>query len=505
MVRLPTIDRMVFLKYVIGMGSFGQNWFVKLIWYDTIINKEVMLLLEQSVVECVIELGLRRGADFVEIFVEDKFETRMTMIEGRVETASSERDYGLGLRLFGKGQQVYGYTNDFSIDNLTRILLRLIEVLESQDRPNVVLNMSKADVQNKHLVFFYPTDVSKVEKVKIMKLAHEGAKTFSDLITQVVVRYWDYDQKIFVANSDGLIAEDRRIKTRLMVNAVASRNGEQESGFYGPGASMGIEFFNHINPFEIGAEAARIAHRMVQAEYAPAGRMPVVIANEFGGVIFHEACGHALEATSVAKGASVFASKLGQKVAADCVSAVDDGTIPNAWGSANIDDEGTPTQRNVLIEKGVLKSYLVDRFHAAKMGLRANGCARRQSYKFAPTSRMSNTFILPGQFLPEEIIAATDYGLYAKKMGGGSVHPSTGEFNFAVMEGYLIEKGRITKPVRGATLIGKGIDVIAKIDMVGNDLTRGQGVCGSISGSVPADVGQPTIRVAELIVGGRNK
>jgi TldD protein len=244
---------------------------------------------------------------------------------------------------------------------------------------------------------------------------------------------------------------------------------------------------------------------MVRAEYAPAGKMPVVIANEFGGVIFHEACGHALEATSVAKGASLFANKLNQKVAADCVTSVDDGTIPNAWGSSNIDDEGTLTQRNVLIENGVLKSYLVDRFHAKKMNTKPNGCGRRESYKYIPTSRMSNTFIAAGKYLPEEIISATDYGLYAKRMGGGSVHPATGEFNFAVMEGYLIEKGRIVKPVRGATLIGKGIDVINNIDMVGNDLARGQGMCGSISGSVPADVGQPTIRVKELIVGGRKR
>ncbi len=462
-------------------------------------------MLEQSVMERVIDCGISKGAEFVEIFGEDKFETKITLIEGKVETASNERIFGLGLRLFGNGQQVYAYTNDFSEDNLIKIVLRLIDALNVQTKNNVTLNMLKNNIENKHLVFFYPNDVSKLEKVRIMKLAHEGAKNFSNLITQVVVRYWDYDQKVFIANSEGLVVDDRRVRTRLMVSAVASKNGEQESGFNGPGAGMGVEFFNFVNPYDIGAEAARIAHRMVQAEYAPAGRMPVVIANEFGGVIFHEACGHALEATSVAKGASVFANKLNQKVAADCVSAVDDGTIPNAWGSANIDDEGTPTQRNVLIENGILKNYLVDRFHARKMGLKPNGCGRRQDYKFAPTSRMSNTFILPGKYLPEEIIAATDYGLYAKRMGGGSVHPATGEFNFAVMEGYLIEKGRITKPVRGATLIGKGIDVINKIDMVANDLERGQGMCGSISGSVPADVGQPTIRVSELTVGGRNK
>ncbi|MFN4190913.1 MAG: TldD/PmbA family protein [Pseudothermotoga sp.] len=462
-------------------------------------------MLESKIVERLMNKGVSNGADFVEIFAEDRASTEMTMIDGRVEVASSGREFGIGLRVFKNEQQVYAYTNDVSEKQLSLMLDRLMDALEIKGDVERSINMMNKDVKNSHLVFFYPQEVSKSEKAKIMKKAHEGAKNYSNLISQVVIRYWDYDQRIFLANSDGLIAQDRRVRTRLMVSAVATKDSDQESGFFGPGAAMGIEFFNLIDPYDIGAEAARIADRMVRAEYAPAGKMPVVISNAFGGVIFHEACGHALEATSVAKGASVFAGKLGQKIASDCVSAVDDGTIPNAWGSNNIDDEGTPTQRNLLIENGVLKTYLVDRFHSKKMGIQPNGCGRRQNYKFAPTSRMSNTFILPGKYLPEEIIAATDYGLYAKTMGGGSVHPATGEFNFAVAEGYLIEKGKITKPVRGATLIGKGSDVIQRIDMVGNDLSRGQGMCGSMSGSVPADVGQPTIRVTELIVGGRNR
>lgn len=462
-------------------------------------------MLEVNLVERVIDYGMSKGAEFVEIFVEDRFDTRITLIDGKIDSASSERDFGLGLRLFKDDQQVYAYTNDPTEKQLFTMVDRLIEVLQIRSAEPRIVNLTNLDVKNSHMIVLHPLEVSKMEKAKIMKLAYEGAKNYSDLISQVVVRYWDYDQKVFIANSEGTMASDRRIKTRLMVTAVATKDGEQESGFYGPGASMGLEFFNFHDPKDIGAEAARIADRMVRAEYAPAGKMPVVIANEFGGVIFHEACGHALEATSVAKGASLFANKLNQKVAADCVTAVDDGTIPNAWGSSNIDDEGTLTQRNVLIENGVLKSYLVDRFHAKKMNTKPNGCGRRESYKYIPTSRMSNTFIAAGKYLPEEIISATDYGLYAKRMGGGSVHPATGEFNFAVMEGYLIEKGRIVKPVRGATLIGKGIDVINNIDMVGNDLARGQGMCGSISGSVPADVGQPTIRVKELIVGGRKR
>lgn len=233
--------------------------------------------------------------------------------------------------------------------------------------------------------------------------------------------------------------------------------------------------------------------------------MPVVINNGFGGVIFHEACGHSLEATSVAKENSVFANKIGEQIAAPQITAIDDGTIPQAWGSQNVDDEGIQTRRNVLIEEGVLKNYLVDRLNSRRMDSKPNGTGRRQSYKFSPTSRMSNTYIDNGSYTPEEIIAQTEEGLYAKYMGGGSVDPATGEFNFNVREGYLIKNGEIKKPVRGATLIGKGADILKKIDMVGNDLDFGQGMCGSMSGSIPTNVGQPTLRVSNLTVGGRKE
>ena len=233
------------------------------------------------------------------------------------------------------------------------------------------------------------------------------------------------------------------------------------------------------------------------------GVYDVVIHNAFGGVIFHEACGHALEASSVAKNQSVFANKIGQKIASDKVSAVDDGTIVNAWGSANIDDEGNFTKRNVLIENGILKGYMIDTLNGRRMGMPSTSNSRRQSYKYETTSRMTNTFILNGEDTLEEMIADTPYGLYCKSMSGGSVDPSTGDFNFAVQEGYLIQDGKITKPVKGASLIGNGAETLLKIDKVGNNLKRAQGMCGSSSGSIPTDVGQPAIRVSQMIVGGR--
>ena len=250
-------------------------------------------------------------------------------------------------------------------------------------------------------------------------------------------------------------------------------------------------------------EAAKTAHIMLHAKNCPAGKMPVAIDNGFGGVIFHEACGHSLEATAVAKGNSVFCDKLGQQIASSKITAIDDGTMKNHWGSSNIDDEGTPTRRNVLIENGILKSYMVDKLNARRMNTEVTGSSRRQSYKYEPTSRMTNTYIAPGEDKVEDIIKSIDDGLYAKKMGGGSVNPVTGEFNFAVSEGYLVKNGEITEPVRGASLIGKGSEILMDIDMVSDNVAQAEGMCGSKSGSIPVNVGQPMIRVKSITVGGR--
>ena len=266
---------------------------------------------------------------------------------------------------------------------------------------------------------------------------------------------------------------------------------------------MGMELYDMKTPEDAGTEAARQAVTMLHAGYAPAGNMAVAIENGFGGVIFHEACGHSLEATSVATGRSQFCGKLGQQIASPIVTAIDDGTEPNSWGSNNIDDEGHPTQKLVLIENGILKNYLVDRLGSRRMGMPATGCGRRQNYHYEPTSRMSNTYIAAGKDDPEEIIGTMEYGLYAAAMGGGSVNPVTGEFNFAVREGYMVRDGKIAEPVRGATLIGKGSEILPKIDRVSRNLESAQGMCGSKSGSIPTNVGQPLIRVSSITVGGR--
>jgi len=252
-------------------------------------------------------------------------------------------------------------------------------------------------------------------------------------------------------------------------------------------------------------EAAKVAKTMLYADDCPSGVMPVIINNAFGGVIFHEACGHSLEATSVAKNASVFSGKKGTKIANEIVTAIDDGTIDHAWGSANYDDEGYPQRRRVLIKDGILNSYMIDKINARRMNEEPTGSSRRQNYKFSPTSRMSNTFIDNGDSTLEEIIANTKYGLFAKKMGGGSVNPGNGDFNFSVMEGYMVRDGKIAEPVKGASLVGNGAKILHKIDMIANNLKRQRGMCGSASGSIPADVGQPSVRVQAITVGGKKK
>lgn len=459
-------------------------------------------MINEKVLDNVLCAALSNGGDFAEIFVEDRFNTNIRMVGGFVENSISGRDFGVGIRIFDGFNSVYGYTNDSSEENLIKLSKELSLALKS-GKKDIVLNLTKSDINNIHKIKIIPSSIAKSKKIELLKKGYNSAKNYDPIITQVISNYFDEDQKVLIANSDGLIAEDRRIRTRFFVQSVGSKGEEMQAGFDAPGAAMGFEIFDKIDVEEVGREASRIAKTMVLADNCPSGVMPVVIHNAFGGVLFHEACGHSLEATSVAKGTSVFTDKLGEQIASPLVTAIDDGTLENGWGSMNIDDEGTPTQRNVLIENGILKSYLIDKLNGRRMKMDSTASARRESYKFAPTSRMNNTFIECGDSTFEEIIGETKNGLFAKRLGGGSVNPATGDFNFAVMEGYLIENGKIGKPVRGATLIGTGAKVLKDIDMVGDNKTLGEGMCGSVSGSIPAGLGQPTIRIKSLTVGGR--
>lgn len=461
-------------------------------------------MLAQSLIDDVLTAALSTGGSFAEIFVEDKFNTSIRLLGGKVEKTVCGRDFGVGIRIFDGFNAIYAYTNDHKPEALIAMALRAAQAV-GKTKQDLTLSLMKESIINQHLIKKIPSTIQATDKIAVMMDAYRAAKEYSPEISQVVVGYLDEDQRVLIANSEGKLVEDRRIRSRLAIEAIASKGQELQTGYFAPGAHKGFEFFEEIDVKHYAREAARVAVTTLHGDLCPSGKFPVVIDNGFGGVIFHEACGHGLEATSVAKKASVFADRVGEQVASEVVTAIDDGTIPNGWGSANIDDEGEPTQRNVLIEKGILRGYMVDKLNGKRMGVASTGSGRRQSYKYAPTSRMTNTYIAPGNSTPEEIIASTDRGIYAKQMGGGSVNPATGDFNFSVMEAYLIKDGKIDRPLKGATLIGNGPDILSKIDMVGNNLAHGQGMCGSISGTIPANVGQPMIRVKEITVGGRRE
>ena len=460
-------------------------------------------MISRDLCQRVLQRAMATGGDYAEIFSENTLNHAINMIADRVETISDSVVAGAAVRVYKGLRSVMATTIDTSEEGLLRCAEKAADALGEGSAPMDIVLRERlfGDI---HPVRIVPGTVGNREKIAILKEGYFAAKNYDSAITQVTATVLDVDHNILVANTDGLYTRDRQIRTRMALMAVAEKNGETQTASCNPGRRMGLEMFELIPPKSIGEKAAKQALTMVSAGYCPAGVMPVAIDNGFGGVIFHEACGHSLEATAVAYGRSQFAGKLGQKIANEKVTAIDDGTIPNAWGSINIDDEGTPARKNVLIENGILKSYMIDKFNGRRMGMESTGNARRQSYAYTPTSRMTNTYIAPGTDRNEDIIASMEYGLYAKAMGGGSVNPLTGEFNFAVKEGYIVRNGKICEAVRGAALIGTGAEILQDIDMVGENLATGQGVCGSSSGSVPTDVGQPLIRVKKITVGGRS-
>jgi len=459
-------------------------------------------MISSQICQRVLGAAMATGADFAELYAENTVNHSINMIASKVDAIKDTVIAGAAIRLYKGLRSVMASTVDTSEEGLLRCARQAADALGEGNAPMDIV-LTQREIADVHSVKIVPSGVANKVKVDILKQAYFAAKEYDDCITQVTGTLADVDHKILIANSEGLYAQDRQIRTRMAISAVAEQDGQTQTGFYGPGRRMGLEMFDTVIPEQVGIRAARQAKIMAGAGYCPAGVMPVAIEGGFGGVIFHEACGHSLEASSVAYGNSQFAGKLGKKVANEKVTAIDDGTIPGAWGSVNIDDEGTPSRKNVLIEKGVLKSYMVDKFNGRRMGMEPTGNARRQGYGYTPTSRMTNTYIAAGEDKNEDIIASMEYGLYAKEMGGGSVNPVTGDFNFAVTEGYLVRNGKICEPVRGASLVGKGSDVIRNIDMVGTDMEMGQGMCGSSSGSVPTNVGQPLIRVSSITVGGR--
>lgn len=462
-----------------------------------------MSFITKEVAKKVIEAGLSTGATFCEVYLEHTLDNKYVMSKEGVSTAETNITHGASVRILNGSSEVFGYINDFSESSLIELAEKLASGVNNPNKTEIC-EFEEPQERNIIVPKILPHTLTNEQKIKKMKIMRDAAKSYSPEIIQTMVTIVDKEQEIQVCNSQGVFVSDHRSNIRYTIVAVAGYNGCMQTINDSIGCNGGYEHFDNFDLEKFAKDVAESAVKMAHADEMTGGKMTVVLHNGFGGVLLHEACVHSLEATSVAKGASVFCNKLGKQIASSIVNAVDDGTRPNQWGSLNYDDEGHPTQKNLLIENGILKSYLVDYRNSLVMNHPITGSARRQSYKFSPTSRMTNTFFAPGNDKFDDIIANTKYGLFAKRMGGGSVNPSTGEFNFSVSEGYLIEDGKITKPVRGATLVGSGSEVLMNIDMISDNLKFGHGMCGSQSGSIPADVGQPTIRVQNITVGGRS-
>ena len=460
-------------------------------------------MIREEAARAVLTEAQKSGADYAELFLEDNESTRIEMIDGRVENASYARICGAGVRVLLGAQSAYAYCADTSERALFDTARAAAAALgEAKHAPSgaVLRTLTRYTTPVK-----VPFDtIGNADRVRVMRNGALAMKNVSGEVTQALVRYMDQVQRVTIVSTDGVYACDERPRTRIALQAVAMKGAEAQTGFEAPGFCRGFETYRDWIDVEGSAkQAADMAVTMLHAPECPAGYLPVVIDGGFGGVIFHEACGHSLEATAVGRNNSVFCGKLHSKIAADCVSAVDDGTLPGEWGSINVDDEGGTPRRNLLIENGVLKGYLIDKLGSRRMNMPSTGSSRRQGYMYAPTSRMTNTFICAGSDDEEEMISGMAEGLYAKQMGGGSVNSSTGEFNFSVAEGYWVKNGRIVSPVRGATLIGKGHEVLFQIDRVGKTPWLSPGMCGSLSGQVPTTVGQPRIRVSGMTIGGK--
>lgn len=456
-------------------------------------------MLKKAEIQKLLDNSLSSGADFGELFFEKSLSGGINVMNGEVVNISNSELSGVGIRLLKGTEQVYAYTNDINYD----VINELLEQLKASfnDKAGKVVKLGEPKPFNNNIKIPFDSITTKEKTDKLLAL-NKIIKDESEMIVQAITNVIEKKQNILVANTEGTYQNDERVYLRVILAAVAKDGDKMEQVFEGPGRFSGYELFDNVDLNSYAKEVAKSSIKQLSAKDIKSGVMPVVIHNGFGGVIFHEACGHPLEASAIAKGLSPFVGKIGEKVASDIVTAYDDGNIEGAWGRLNFDDEGNPTQNNLLIENGILKGYLVDRRNGLAMGAKHTGSSRRQSYKYSPTSRMNSTFIANGKDNYEDIIKDTEYGLFARKLGGGQVDPATGEFNFAVMEGYMIENGRLTDAVKGAMLIGNGKDILFEIDRVANNLELGQGMCGAESGSIPTDVGQPTIRVKKITVGG---
>jgi len=447
----------------------------------------------------VLERALARGGELAELYAEARAGFSLSLDDGRVERPQAGRERGACVRVVRGDSTYYGYVDGHAEPDLLRVADSVAQAVRGEARRPAEL--SAAQLANGHPVELRPEEVEAARKAELLRSLDEKARSAAAEVAQVRVGYGETRREVEVFNSDGRAAADDRTRVRLSTQVVARRGDRVETGSDTRGGHAGFELLLD-DPEDVAVEAARRALTALDAVDAPTGRLPVVVGNGFGGVLLHEAVGHGLEADAIQKGASVYAGRLGDELAPPFVTAFDDGSRSGDWGSDGIDDEGTPTRATTIIEDGRLTSYLYDLLCARKDGVESTGNGRRESFRHLPVPRMTNTFFAPGDATPDELIAGVERGLYAVSFGGGQVEPATGDFVFGVSEGYLIEGGKVTAPVRGATLVGNGVEALRLIDGIASDLDIATGYCGKGGQSVPAGVGQPHVRIRELTVGG---
>ena len=460
-------------------------------------------MIDNDILERVLAEGLRTGADFAEVFASDWRGTGVGLDDGKIEQLSTGRNRGAGIRVIAGETTGFAHTADLSEAGLMAAARVAAEAARQGGGGIKVVALTTQAARIVSPIKIDPSTIGKAAKVDLLRRVDDAARSAGGAITQVSAGYSDGRTRIVIANSDGLVAHDERVRTLLRVSAVANGDAGMQRGFDSLGHTMGFELFDKVQVEDVARAAAGRALTKLKARPAPSGSLPVVIKAGSGGVLFHEACGHGLEADLVAKGASVYRGKVGELVASPLVTLVDDGTMTHEWGAIAIDDEGHPSQYNVLIENGILTDYMWDYLRARKEGRPQSGNGRRQSYKDLPMVRMTNTYVLNGEENPADIIKDTANGVYVAHLGGGSVNTATGDFVFGMTEAYLIENGEITEPLREGNLIGNGPQVLRDIDRLGNDFAMGNpGTCGKDGQGVPVGDGQPTLRVKSMTIGG---
>jgi TldD protein len=457
------------------------------------------VLFEQALAERVLARALAHGGDFAELYAERRSGFSAALDDGKVERAQSGQELGAAVRVIFDDSTYFGHVDGLEEADLERLADDVAGAVRGRSHQTRALQT--LEVPPPQSIRERPELIPAQRKADLLRLCDERARSHAKEIVQVSAGYDEGRRQVQIANSEGLQRGDDRTRIRLGVQAVARRNGRVETGAESLAGHAGFELLSG-DPAAVADQAAKRALTMLDARPAPAGPMTVVVGNGFGGVLFHEATGHGLESDAVQKRASVYAGRIGERVADAVVTAYDDGSLPGEWGTDAIDDEGTPTQQTRVIDEGKLSSYLYDLTRARKDGARSTGNGRRQSFRHVPIPRMTNTFIAPGDATRDEIIGEVKLGVYAASFAGGQVEPATGNFVFGVSEGYLIEDGKVTAPLKGVTLIGSSLEVLTKIDAVGDDLAFKSGFCGKDGQQVPVGTGQPTVRISQLTVGG---